>query len=431
MQAAPERPRSSRRVLAQLSAMMFLQSWTLGTWAMTIGTFITANTGEAGRGTFSAGFAGYSAAAGAVGGLIAPVLVGAISDRRLSAQYVLAIMNLGCAAASYGMFVCTSQTTFFLCLLGFFHCFVPAASLNNSISFRHLKNPESEFPILRVCAALGWITAGLFVGLAWPGMTGESIEDTPMPFAIGAVSCLSTALFCLTLPQTAPAANSGQASLRDALAAVGKGNRPLVVFLTISFLIAVPTMAYNNFANAFLNWEDYPNPAALLTLGQVSELTLLALTPWFVSRLGLPALFLVGAVSWGLRYFCFAATSLFGTDSTAILAILLHGPCFAWVFVTGPMYIDRIVQPELRGSIHGLYYSVMFGFANLAGAAVVGALQERLLTPEGVSPAPYDWTTFWSAFGGISLAAAALAFLLLKPSLRGEAEAPQRTLEDS
>ncbi len=419
MLADSEHPRSSRRVIAQLSAMMFLQSWTLGTWGVTVATYITANTGEAGTGAFSAGFAGYSTAAGALGGLIAPILVGAISDRRVSSQYLLAMMNAGCAASCYGMYAGSTQTTFFLSLLGFFHCYVPATALTNSISFRHLKNAAAEFPVLRVCGALGWITAGLFIGLAWPAMSGASIESTRIPFAIATLCCVGTALFNCTLPRTEPHA-TGSTPGRDSLAAVVKGNRPLIAFLVVSLLIAAPTMAYNNFSNPFLNQEGYPNPAALLTLGQASELALLAVMSWFVYRLGLPVLFLLGAAAWALRYFLLGVASTIGLGSAAILAILLHGPCFAWVFVAGPMYVDTLVRPELRGSFHGIYTSVVFGFANLAGAAVVGALQERMLTPEGVSPAPYHWTAFWASFGAMSLAAAVLAVVLLRPfALRG------------
>ena len=47
----------------RLSIMMFLQYFFWGAWFVTLGTFIGANTGEAGNGMFTDGFVGYAAIA--------------------------------------------------------------------------------------------------------------------------------------------------------------------------------------------------------------------------------------------------------------------------------------------------------------------------------------------------------------------------------
>src|SRR3954470_23555218 len=92
--------RSSPTILARISAMMFLQYWPLGVWGVTVGTYIAANTGGAGDGIFSAGFVGYSTAAGAIGSLLSPVLIGFLSDRYFAAQNLLAVLHVGCALAA-------------------------------------------------------------------------------------------------------------------------------------------------------------------------------------------------------------------------------------------------------------------------------------------------------------------------------------------
>src|SRR3954462_3230464 len=93
--------RSPPAMVARLSAMMFLQYWPLGTWGVTVGTFIAANTGAQGRGIFSAGFIGYSTAASAIGSLLSPAIVGFLSDRYFSAQRLVAVMHAGCAIAAW------------------------------------------------------------------------------------------------------------------------------------------------------------------------------------------------------------------------------------------------------------------------------------------------------------------------------------------
>ena len=73
--------------------MMLLQYWPLGIWGVTVGTYIAENTGQQGEKIFSAGFVGYSTAAGAIGSLISPVLVGFLSDRYFAAQRLLALLT--------------------------------------------------------------------------------------------------------------------------------------------------------------------------------------------------------------------------------------------------------------------------------------------------------------------------------------------------
>src|SRR6478735_11396676 len=119
--------RSSSAILARLSAMMFLQYWPLGVWGVTVGTYIAANTGTEGEGIFSAGFVGYSTAAGAIGSLLSPVVIGFLSDRYFAAQNLLALLHVGCALAAGGMYASHTQIAFFIWLLIYYQCFSPAA----------------------------------------------------------------------------------------------------------------------------------------------------------------------------------------------------------------------------------------------------------------------------------------------------------------
>jgi hypothetical protein len=42
-----------------------------------------------------------------------------------------------------------------------------------------------------------------------------------------------------------------------------------------------------------------------------------------------------------------------------------------------------------------MYALASTGLGHLFGAFTVGFSQEIFLTPDGVSPPPYDWTAFW------------------------------------
>jgi nucleoside transporter len=399
--------RSSPAMMARLSAMMFLQYWPLGVWGVTVGTYIAANTGTEGAQVFSAGFVGYSTAAGAIGSLLSPVVIGFVSDRYFAAQNLLALLHVGCALAAWGMYESRAQAAFFVWLLLYYQCFSAAAALTNKIGLKHLANTDAEYPLVRIFSTVGWITAGLFVGSAWPLVTGESIESKGTPLAIGAGGSIMMCVYALTLPHTRPEERSGvllSRVLRDGSDLLR--NRSLVAFLVVATLACIPTMAYNNFANLFLNNFHYRHPAALMTLGQVSDLVVLGLTPWLIKRFSLRSLFVSGVIAWSIRYGLLAASGFYGITWPAVTAILLNGPCFVFIYVVGVMYVDRLASGEHRGAAQGMFALASAGLGNLAGAMTVGYAQSTFLTPENISPSPYNWPAFWivpAILGGASL----------------------------
>jgi hypothetical protein len=172
-------------------------------------------------------------------------------------------------------------------------------------------------------------------------------------------------------------------------------------------------MAYNNYTNVFLNEKHYWHPAALMTVGQVSEVLMLAASPWLISWFGLQTLFACGIAAWCVRYLSLAAASYYDISVLVYVAIAIHGMCYVFVYIIGVMYVDRLVSHAHRGLAQGLYTIVYAGIANLFGALTVGYSQARFLTPEGVSPPPYDWTVFWLIPAVMSAATAILFFATL------------------
>lgn len=407
---------SSPALMARMSAMMFLQYWPQGIWAVTFTTYIVANTGTVGAGIFSAGFVGYTTAAGAIGSLISPVIIGFLSDRYFAAERLLAALHAGCALAAWGMFRSQTELEFLLCIVLYYQCFCPAAALTNKIGLRHLANVDVEYPWVRIFGTVGWIGAGLFLGFVWPLVTGQLIEATRIPLFLGACGSSMMALYCLTLPHTPPERRASVARLgivRDSGELLRNG--PLVTFLAVSMLACISTTAYNNCGNPFLNHEGYPRPAALMTLGQLSELLCLWAAPWLIARYGLRVLFVVGVIGWGIRYALLATGSYLGAAPPVYAAILLHGPCYVFVYVIGVMYVDRLAGSAHRGAAQGLYALASAGLGHLIGALTVGLAQAALLTPEGVSPPPYHWTAFWIVPAAFSLTAAIMFKVAFRP----------------
>ena len=381
-------------VVTRLSLMMGLQYASLGFWAVTVNTYIGANTGQAGSGIFGPGFIGLAATAGAIGAMLSPVLLGIVADRYFSTEKLLAALHLFCAVCLWGMLESSSQSFFYVALMLYFQAYVPTTTLTNSLALRHLPSPVGQFALVRALGTGGWMIAGVVVGYFWPLVTGASIEATTVPLHLGVWAHVATAIYCMTLPAT-PALGKSSAGWR-ALAGGANlwRNRAFLIFIVISILAAAPSQFYNSFCNPFLNQTGFEHAAAKLSLGQASEVLCMMAMPILLFRIGVKWLFLIGVLAWSFRFFLFAYCD--GALAwLAYPAILVHGACFAFVYMTGQLYADRLADRDSRAAAQGVHTLATSGIGHMGGAFAAQWAQASYLTPAGVDPAPYDWHSFW------------------------------------
>jgi nucleoside transporter len=427
----------------RLAVMMFLQYFAWGAWFVTLGTYIAANEGDKGAQIFQIGFIGTMYGTAAIGAMIAPFFVGMIADRFFPTQFMLAFLHLVGAGVLYWLSTVQSHWMFYAVLILFFVCYMPTLALTNSLSFHHLKNPEKQFPAVRVLGTFGWIVAGLLVGYLRVSSSGVafqidnflgipiglvvgpatmtaqdakeiaklSIEPTTIPMWIAAAAQGVLGLYCLFLPHTPPSAKGERVTVSDVLGleALKLMRRfSFAVFVIGSFLVAIPLQFYYNYTNAFLNEIGVASAASKMTYGQMSEIFFMLLMPFFFARLGVKYMLLVGMLCWTLRYVLFA----FGDAGSGMwmlyIGILLHGVCYDFFFVTGYIYVDNVADRKIRGAAQGFIAFVTLGVGSFIGATVSSLLQGQLTT-NGV----LDWRTFWlfpAAGAGVVMILFALAF---------------------
>lgn len=415
-------------LFSRLAVLMFLQHAALGFWAATNGTYIALNTGERGTGIFDSGFVGLSSSAGAIGALVSPVVIGWLADRRFSSERLLFVLHVLASGALVGMALSQTQWQFFLSIVLYFQFYVPTATLSSSLIMRHVESPHKSFPPLRAIGTSGWILSGLIIGFAYPAIWGQSIEGTHTPMWL-AVGCeLLLALYCLTLPKTPP--------MRSATAGwknwVGGGqlwgNRAFVLFVLISVIACIPSQFFNTFFNVYLNELNYQGAAAQMTLCQLTEVFCMFAMPWLLIRLGLKRLFLIGVSAWTIRFVMLA----YGEQAPSLvyLAMLLHGAAFTFVYITGQLYIDQLADRSSRAAAQGVLMLVVQGGGHLAGSLFARSAQAVYLTPEGVSPAPYDWHSYWLVPAAISGVAAVTFAIFFSEMPRAKRKEPEVIIED-
>ena len=387
----------------RLCIMMFIQFFIWGAWYVTGPNYLETI-------GFGAEDFGWTYSVGPIAGMISPFLVGMIADRFLPSQIVLGILHL---IGTAGMYVATTFMTvenpspdtinivFFCFMLSFF----PTVAIVNTVAMSNIADTEKTFPMIRVFGTIGWIAAGLTV--SWLG-ADATIDQFYL--AIGASAVMG--LYSFTLPNTPPPAkgtpfSASQAIGLDAMSLLK--DRSFFVFMIGSFLICIPLAFYYQMAARFITDAGMENPAAKMTLGQMSEVLFMLALPIFLKLYGIKTTLLVGMIAWVVRYAMFS----FGADDGVVWmmvgGILLHGICYDFFFVTGQIYTDKIAPPEIRSQAQGMLVFFTLGLGMFIGALVAGKIEAAHTvmveaTEPGADPGKMvEWASLWLKPAGMAV----------------------------
>lgn len=406
----------SRFTLVRLSVMMFLQFFAWGSWFATL-ALAMGNNGLS-------DFIGGAFESAPIAAIVAPLFLGLVADRLFSSERVMGVlMLLGggimCVIATLAPQGAEQGTKIVWLMIAYMLCFMPTLGLGNTITFSHL--PQELFPKARVWGTIGWIVAGLVLGIAgWSASLNI--------FWIAAASSLAFGIYSFTLPHTPPPARGKPIDISslfmiDALKLLKQPS--FLVFAICSMLICIPLAYYYGQTSAYLGAAGFKQAAATMTLGQMSEIFFMLLIPFFFRKLGVKLMLLVGMGSWALRYVLFS----FGAPEQVIwmllIGVALHGICYDFFFVTGFIYTDKKAPAEVRGQAQGLLvfltqglgmfigFRMAFGgnfpFTTIPlpnaisayGAAPVNhsALMENIKITAGSQPAPSFFESMTGMFG--------------------------------
>ncbi len=424
----------------RLSTMMFLQFFVWGAWFATLGKCLADNGLK--------DFGGDAYGTAPLAAIIAPLFLGLVADRFFPSQVIMGLlMLLGgvilCLAPGYA--AAGDGNMLVWLLLGHMLCYMPTLGLSNTIAFTNIAD-QSHFPKIRVWGTIGWIVAGLVVGfLGW----SASFQI----FWLGGIGSIVLGLYCFSLPHTPPPAKGKPLDIRTLLMVDGfklMTDFPFLVFMVCSTLICIPLAYYYGLTSNVLGQVGFEAPASTMTLGQMSEIFFMVLIPFFFRRLGVKWMILIGMAAWALRYVLFAYGAQDQVIWMMLLAVLLHGVCYDFFFVTGFMYADSKAPADVRGQVQsmlvfftqgvGMYFGYMVAFGrfestvpdyNALSDAIAANSEEQSLSfaeslgrmfsaslPEGIDPTLLQtvmdqWKELWmlpAAMAGVIMVAFALLF---------------------
>ena len=383
--------------------MMFLQFFIWGAWWTTVSNYM--------RSHGMTDFIAQAFMSCPTGSIVAPFLLGALADRFFPVQKVLGTMHiLGAVFIISAPFLATnvgSPLLFNIALFAHMLCYMPTVGLATATAFHLLQNKEREFPRVRMLGTIGWIVAGILVSRLLKS------DTTALPMFLAGAAGLLLGIYAFTLPHVPQPGAGKKFSVRDVFgidALKALGSRQFYIFLAGILLISVPAGTYFPYVPVFLRDTGVaaPDVPFRMTFGEMSEILFLLTLPWFLLRLGIKGVLLVGMVAWVLRYGLFS----FGATDTVtwmlILGICLHGPCYDFVYVGGQIYMDKKASPAIRAQAQGLFVLMSYGIGRLFGTFAGGQIFQRVVTDPGGPAALQQWQTFWLFPLAFALLAAAL-----------------------
>jgi len=368
--------------------MMFFQFFIWGAWYATAGNYMRS------AGMTDIIYLAYMASP--IGSIVAPFFLGMVADRFFPVQRVMGVMHILAGIAIFcAPFVAEgeyfSPSLFLTLLLVNMLCYMPTIGLATATAFHLLPRKEKQFPLIRVFGTLGWTFAGITVSYVLQG------DSTGLPMRVAGLAGIMMGIYSFTLPHVPPPGAGKKMSFRDivGLDALRKLNsRPIVVFLISILLTSIPLATYYAYVPVFLRAADIANPAFKMTFGNMSEAAFLLLMPWFLHRLGVKWVVVIGMLAWILRYSLFALGAPEAIVWMIITGILLHGVCYDFVYIAGQIYLDRMASPSIRAQAQGLFVFVSYGIGQGLGTLGAGWVFNNLVTGTG-KEALMQWRFFW------------------------------------
>ncbi len=365
--------------------MMFLQYAIWGAWLPILWPFLADVRG------FDETQIGTMFMVGAIGALVAPFVAGQIADRFFATQKFVGISHLIGAVLIWQLGSIETYHGFLWFSLAYSIVYCPTMPLTNSLAFHHLVDRDRDFGKVRVWGTIGWIVVGIAVG-QWllhhhtpPGNPTQAEIDAAYAagradaFRLSAVLGAILGVYAFTLPNTPPVKGAQSNATFEALSEIRR--QPLIALFLISIPISCIHQFYFVHTAGFL--ATFQSKAAtdinaifgvggggLMTIGQMSEVLVLAALPFLVERSSRKSILLVGCAAYAIRMAAFAYVdhSPLSPISTAILGVAMHGLAFGCFIFTAFLIVDEETSSDVRASAQSLYNLVIIGLGIIVGS---------------------------------------------------------------
>jgi len=254
-------------------------------------------------------------------------------------------------------------------------------------------------------------------------LTGNKASENQFYIAAGAAILLG--LYALTMPKCPPlgakAEKKSFAQLFGLDAFYLFKNKQMAIFFIFSMFLGAALQLTNAYGDLFLDEFKYlPQYAEsfvvrystiIMSISQISETLFILAIPFFIKRFGIKNVMLISMFAWVLRFGLFG----FGNPTDAlwmiILSCIIYGMAFDFFNISGSLFVETTVKPEIRSSAQGLFMMMSNGFGAILGSSISGWLIQTYFT---AADGTKDWQSIWLVFAGYAAVIGVLFAIFFK-----------------
>ena len=400
---------------SRLGTMMFLQYALWGAWLPVTARYLSAGVAEGGLGFSGSEIGMILGLAGSIGAVAAPFIAGQIADRYFSTERILAALVIIGGVVKWITAYQTDYSAWLVLSIIYSIVYMPTLALSNSITFAHMKDPDSDFPKIRVWGTIGWIAASWAFPMIWlqtdlnfqwmpPFIVGSEVANVTSRLAdaliFSGVISVTYGLFCFMLPNTPPKKDAVEKlAFKKAFALFNQTSFTILVVasLTVSIIHQIYFLQTGPFLSSIGLKDSQIGPA--MTVGQFAEIAAMAYLGFFLKRFGFRKVIFLGVLAYAARY------AVFGTVTLPIWIMVVsqafHGICYAFFFAGAYIYVDKIADEDVRHSAQTVFGMIILGGGPVIGGWLSGYLQETF-TQAGL----FDYSLFWYTLSAVGFVTA-------------------------
>ena len=417
---------------SRLGTMMFLQYALWGAWLPVTARYLSAGVAEGGLGFSGSEIGMILGLAGSIGAVAAPFIAGQIADRYFSTERILAALVIIGGVVKWITAYQTDYSAWLVLSIIYGVVYMPTLALSNSITFAHMKDPDSDFPKIRVWGTIGWIAASWAFPMIWlqtdlnfqwmpPFIVGSEVANVTSRLAdaliFSGVISVTYGLFCFMLPNTPPKKDAVEKlAFKKAFALFNQTSFTILVVasLTVSIIHQIYFLQTGPFLSSIGLKDSQIGPA--MTVGQFAEIAAMAYLGFFLKRFGFRKVIFLGVLAYAARY------AVFGTVTLPIWIMVVsqafHGICYAFFFAGAYIYVDKIADEDVRHSAQTVFGMIILGGGPVIGGWLSGYLQETF-TQAGL----FDYSPFWYTLSAVGFVTALFFGVMFREQVEEKAEA--------
>ena len=417
---------------SRLGTMMFLQYALWGAWLPVTARYLSAGVAEGGLGFSGSEIGMILGLAGSIGAVAAPFIAGQIADRYFSTERILAALVIIGGVVKWITAYQTDYSAWLVLSIIYSVVYMPTLALSNSITFAHMKDPDSDFPKIRVWGTIGWIAASWAFPMIWlqtdlnfqwmpPFIVGSEVANVTSRLAdaliFSGVISVTYGLFCFMLPNTPPKKDAVEKlAFKKAFALFNQTSFTILVVasLTVSIIHQIYFLQTGPFLSSIGLKDSQIGPA--MTVGQFAEIAAMAYLGFFLKRFGFRKVIFLGVLAYAARY------AVFGTVTFPIWIMVVsqafHGICYAFFFAGAYIYVDKIADEDVRHSAQTVFGMIILGGGPVIGGWLSGYLQETF-TQAGL----FDYSPFWYTLSAVGFVTALFFGVMFREQVEERADA--------